>query len=279
MKNQFEKKKNERAPGGSPRPFRGERPARETFSEEDRSLIGGRNAVKELFSSGRDIEKIYVQRGEREGSIRLLIGMATEQKIPVIEVERQKLDRMLPDTRHQGIVAAVAEAEYASLDDAFALAEERGEAPFFVMCDGVEDPHNLGAVIRSAECCGAHAVIIPKRRSAGLTAVVAKTSAGALAHLPVVRVPNLTACAEELKERGVWLYAADMGGEDLFSTDLSGSVCVVLGNEGEGISRLLKEHCDFTVSIPLYGKVDSMNVSCAAAVILAETAHQKHRRN
>ena len=260
-----------------PRAPREAPPARLAEEEEGLSRVAGRNAVKELLASERDVEKIYVRRGEREGSIRLLVAVAVERGIPVIEAERQKLDLLAGGAQHQGIVAVVAEKNYASLDEVFAAIAERGERPFLVMCDGVTDPHNLGAIIRSAECCGAHAVIIPKRRSAGLSPVVAKASAGALMHMPIVRVPNLPTCAEELKERGVWLYAADMGGPAVYESDLSGSVCVVLGNEGEGISRLLKEKCDFTVSIPLYGKVDSMNVSCAAAVILAEAAKQKHR--
>jgi len=240
------------------------------------SVVSGRNAVKELLSSGRDIDKIYVQRGEREGSVRMLVGKANERKIPVIEVERAKLDAMSGGAFHQGIVASVAEQNYSTLDEIIEYAESLGEKPFVVVCDGVEDPHNLGAIIRSAECSGVHGVIIPKRRAVGLTPVVMKSSAGALEHMRVARVTNLPTLVDELKERGFWVYAADMGGEKYSEIDYSGSVALVLGSEGFGISRLVKEKCDFTASIPLYGKVNSMNVSCAAAVILTEIARQRH---
>ncbi len=240
------------------------------------SLISGRNAVKELLSCGRDIDKIYVQRGEREGSVKMLIGKAAERKIPIIEVEKSKLDSMCVGSSHQGIVAMAAEHEYSTVDEIIEYAESLGEKPFVVICDGVEDPHNLGAIIRSSECSGVHGVIIPKRRAVGLTHIVAKSSAGALEHMRVARVTNLATLIDDLKERGFWTYAADMGGENYFKTDYSGSVAVVLGSEGFGISRLVKEKCDFTVSIPLHGKVNSMNVSCAAAVILTEVARQRH---
>ena len=241
------------------------------------SVISGRNAVKELLHSGRDIDKIYVQKGEREGSVRMLIGKAQERKIPVIEVEKSKLDALCGGSYHQGIVAMAAEQNYSTIEDIIEYAASLGEKPFVVICDGVEDPHNLGAIIRSAECCGVHGVIIPKRRAVGLTPVVAKSSAGALEHMRVARVTNISSAIEELKKLGFWIYAADMGGENYFDTDYSSSVAVVMGSEGFGISRLVKEKCDFTVSIPLYGKVNSMNVSCAAAVILAEVAKQRHK--
>ncbi len=241
------------------------------------SAVSGRNAVKELISSGRDIDKIYVQRGEREGSVRMLIGKAKEQKIPIVEVDKGKLDSLSGGTNHQGIVAVPAEEKYFTLDEIIEYAESRGEEPFVVICDGVEDPHNLGAIIRSAECSGAHGVIIPKRRSVGLTAVVSKSSAGATAYMRVARVTNLSMLIDELKERGFWIYAADMGGDDYSAVDFSGKVAVVLGSEGFGISRLVKEKSDFVVSIPLYGRVNSLNVSCAAAVILTEVARQKHK--
>lgn len=240
------------------------------------SVISGRNAVKELLASGRDIDKIYVQRGEREGSVKMLVAKAAERKIPIIEVERQKLDSISGGTFHQGIAALAAEQDYATLDEIIEYADSLGEKPFVVICDGIEDPHNLGAIIRSAECSGVHGVIIPKRRAVGLTAVVAKSSAGALEHMRVARVTNLASTLDELKERGFWIYAADMGGEKYSEIDYSGSVAVVLGSEGFGISRLVKEKCDFIASIPLYGKVNSMNVSCAAAVILTEVAKQRH---
>ncbi len=241
----------------------------------DECTVFGRNAVKELLGSGRDIEKLYIQSGDREGSVNLLIGIASERKIPIIEVDRQKLDGMCRGAHHQGVVAIAAERNYASLDDIFAYAEERGEPPFIIMLDGVEDPHNLGAIIRSAECCGAHGVIIPKRRAVGLTSTAAKASAGAVEYMRVCKVTNLASTIDAMKERGVWFYAADMDGESYYDTDLSGSACLVLGSEGFGISRLVKEKCDFTVSIPLYGRVNSMNVSCAGAVVMSDVARQR----
>jgi len=244
----------------------------------DESLISGRNAVRELLASGKDVEKIYIQLGEREGSVNLLIGIAAERKIPIIEATKQKLDAMTHGARHQGIVAIASEADYSTVDEILAYAKEKGESPFVVVCDGVEDPHNLGAIIRNAECCGAHGVIIPKRRAVGLTAAVGKASAGALMHMRVAKVTNIPSTIDELKEKGLWVFAADMGEVAYYDSDMTGSIAVVLGNEGAGISRLVKEKCDFTVSIPLYGRIDSMNVSCAAAVLLSEAARQRNKK-
>lgn len=244
-------------------------------AESNECFAIGRNAVKELLSVGRDIEKIYVQSGEREGSVKLLVAKALERKIPVNSVERSKLDAMAGGVPHQGIIAVAAERNYATLDDVLSYAAEKGEKPLVVVLDGVEDPHNLGAIIRSAECLGAHGVIIPKRRAVGLTPTVAKASAGAVEYMRVVKATNLSAMIDELKRRGFWIYAADMGGEPYYNSDVRGSVAIVLGSEGFGISRLVKEKCDFTLSIPLYGSVNSMNVSCAAAVLLAEAARQR----
>ncbi len=238
-------------------------------------VISGRNAVKELLSGGRDIDKIFVARGDREGSIVALVGEAIERRIPLIEVDRKKLDMLCGHNRHQGIVALAAERAYATVEDMLALANARGEAPLLVIADGIEDPHNLGALMRCAECAGAHGLIIPKRRSVGLTSVVAKASAGAIEHLPIARVTNLATTIEELKKKGFWLYAADMDGKPHYETDMRGAAAIVMGSEGFGISRLVKEKCDFVVSIPLYGKVSSMNVSAAAAVILCEAARQR----
>ena len=243
--------------------------------EINENMVVGRNAVKELLASGRDIDKIYVQSGEREGSIIQLIGEAAGRKIPLAEVDRAKLDKMSGFARHQGIVAFAAEQNYSTLDDMLTLAAERGEAPLVVIADGILDPQNLGSLIRVAECTGAHGVLIPKRRAVGLTALVGRASAGAIEHLPVARVPNVTAAIEDLKERGFWIFAADMGGTPYYDSDFSGPVAIVLGSEGEGISRLVREKCDFVTSIPLHGKVQSMNVSTAAAVILAEAARQR----
>ena len=240
------------------------------------SLIIGRNAVKELLNSGRDIDKIYIRKGELEGSVKVLLAKAKERKIPVVEVDKSKLDYMSSGGAHQGIVAMAAEHNYSTLDEIIEYAESKGETPFVVICDGVEDPHNLGAIIRSAECSGVHGVVIPKRRSVGLTSVVSKASAGALEHMRVARVTNISSTIDELKKKGFWLYAADMGETRYCDVDYSGSVAVVLGSEGFGISRIVKEKCDFVASIPLWGKVNSMNVSCAAAVILTEVARQRH---
>ena len=251
----------------------------ETRSEAiDECTVFGRNAVKELLASGRDVEKLYIQSGEREGSVNLLIGIASERKIPIVEVERTKLDSMVYGERHQGVIAIAAERNYSTVEEILDYAREKGEPPFVVILDGVEDPHNLGAIIRTAECCGAHGVIIPKRRAVGLTSTAAKASAGAIEYMKVAKVTNLASTIDELKEQGLWLYAADMGGQPCYNTDMKGAVGVVLGSEGFGISRLVKEKCDFVVSIPLYGSVNSMNVSCAAAVILADVARQRNNQ-
>lgn len=250
-----------------------------SFSDEQppaENIVLGRNAVRELLSSGRDIDKIFITRGEHEGSIRQLIGIAVERRIPLVEVERSRLDAMTGGGAHQGIVACAAQQEYATLADILAYAAERGESPFIVICDGVEDPHNLGAIIRTAECAGAHGIVIPKRRAVGLTPVVAKASAGALEHMRVAKVTNLTAAIRELKEAGLWIYAADMDGSSVYETAFDGPIAVVLGSEGDGISQLVKENCDFTVSVPMYGRVNSLNVSCAAAVVLSAAACRRH---
>lgn len=245
-------------------------------AELDENVIIGRNAVRELLLGGRDVDKLYVTSGEKEGSINQLLGIAAERGIPITECDRTRLDSMAKCGRHQGVIAIAAERNYSSIDEILNYAQSRGESPFVVICDGVEDPHNLGAIIRSAECVGAHGVIIPKRRAVGLTATVSKSSAGALEHMLVAKVTNLSSTIDELKERGLWIYAADMDGTAYYKTDMKGAVALVLGSEGFGISRLVKEKCDFVVSIPLYGQVNSMNVSCAAAVLLAEAARQRN---
>ena len=252
------------------------KPSFKAEEEVNECLVAGRNAVRELLMGERDVDKIFVQRGEREGSINLLIGTASERKIPIIEVDKSKLDSMTAGGKHQGIVAFAAEHNYSSIDEIFEYAESKGEKPFIIMLDGVEDPHNFGAIIRSAECCGAHGIIIPKRRAVGLTPTVSKASAGAAEHMRIAKVTNLSQTIDDLKERGMWIYAADMGGEEYYKTDLTGNVCIVLGSEGFGISRLVREKCDFVLSIKLYGRVNSMNVSCAAAVMFAEVARQRN---
>ncbi len=239
------------------------------------NAVYGRNAVRELLESGRAVDKLYVSRGDKEGSINLILGLAKERGIPVFECDKQKLDAMSGGGKHQGAVALAAERDYASVEDILAYAEQKGEKPFIIILDGVEDPHNLGAIIRNAECLGAHGVIIPKRRAVGLTTTAAKASAGAVEHMLVAKVTNIAVTVDELKQRGVWIYGADMDGNAYYSTDMRGASALVLGSEGFGISRLVKEKCDFIVSIPMFGHVNSMNVSCASAVILAEMARQR----
>lgn len=237
-------------------------------------LIIGRNAVRELLKSGRDIDKIFVQRGEREGSIVVLVAEAIERKIPIVEVERAKLDKMSGFAVHQGILAMAAEKEYCTVEDLLQIAEERGEKPFLVIADGITDPHNLGALIRCAEGVGAHGLIIPKRRAVGLTPAVSKASCGAIEHLAVAKVTNLAATVDQLKKAGVWVFAAEAGGSAYYDTDFRCPCALIMGSEGEGVSHLIKEKADFIVSIPMYGKVNSFNVSTAAAVLLAEISRQ-----
>ena len=274
MENYNKRNKNKQNKGYKP----GAR--RDNFSkapvELDECVVYGRNAVKELLSSGRDIEKMYIQSGEREGSVNLLLGIASERKIPIIEVEKIKLDSLTYGAHHQGVVCMAAERNYATVDEILEYAAERGEPPFIILLDGVEDPHNLGAIIRSAECSGAHGVIIPKRRAVGLTSTAAKASAGAIEYMRVAKVTNLAMTIDYLKEKGLWLYAADMDGSDYYATDMTGAAALVLGSEGFGVSRLVKEKCDFIVSIPLYGSVNSLNVSCAGAVLMTEVARQRN---
>ncbi len=240
----------------------------------DSSLVCGRNAVMELLRSGRAVDKLFVHGGDREGSITVIVAEAIRMGIPVIEVEKNRLDTMAPDLQHQGVVAMAALKEYVSIDDILAIAAERGEKPLIVIADEISDPHNLGAIIRCAEGAGAHGLIIPKRRSTGLTAVVSKASAGALEHLAIAKVTNLAAAIDELKEKNVWIYGAEAGGQSFYETKFDSATAIVVGSEGAGISRLVREKCDFMISIPMYGQVNSFNVSCAAAVILCEAARQ-----
>lgn len=240
-------------------------------------LVIGRNAVRELLKSGRAVDKLLVSRGDREGSIVVLVAQAIERGIPVVEVERQKLDSMAGMSQHQGVIAMAAEKEYVEVEDIIAIARERGEAPLIVISDGITDPYNLGALIRCAEGVGAHGLIIPKRRASGLTPLVSKSSAGAIEHLAVAKVSNIAQTIEELKEQNIWIYSAEAGGQAYYDTDFTGGCAIVFGSEGEGVSQLVKQRSDFIVSIPMYGHVNSFNVSTAAAVILAEASKQ-HRR-
>lgn len=244
-------------------------------NRRDQGLIAGRNAVSEALRAGRAIDSLYVQRGEKSGALLALIARAKEAGAAIKEADIKKLSYLCPGENHQGVVAVAAAKEYATVEDLFARAQERGEPPFFVICDGLEDPHNLGAVIRSAECAGAHGVLVPKRRSVGLTYAVDKASAGALEHIPVARVPNLPRLLDELKERGVWVYAADMDGGPWVQADLTGPCALVIGSEGRGVGRLVKEKADFVLSLPVKGRVNSLNASVAAGVLCCEVARQR----
>jgi 23S rRNA (guanosine2251-2'-O)-methyltransferase len=243
---------------------------------EDEGVVVGRNAVRELLKSGRDIDKIFVQRGEREGSIVVLAAQATERNIPLVEVDKVKLDKMTAGANHQGIVAMAAQKQYCTVEDILAIAAERGEKPLIVISDGITDPYNLGALIRCAEGAGAHGLIIPKRRAVGLTPVVSKASAGAIEHLAVAKVSNIAQTVTELQEKGVWVYAAEAGGQAYYETDFRGPCALVFGSEGNGVSHIVKEKSDQITSIPMYGEVNSLNVSTAAAVILCEASKQHH---
>ena len=238
-------------------------------------IIAGRNAVNEALRAGRTLDSLYVQRGDHGGGLAALIAKAKAQGVPIKEADPKKLEHMCGGANHQGVVAVAAVKEYATLEEIFARAEERGEPLFLVICDGLEDPHNLGAVIRTAECAGAHGVVIPKRRSVGLTYAVGKASAGAVEHLPVARVQNVAALLEDLKARGVWVYTADMDGSPWCQTDFTGPAALVIGSEGSGVSRLVKERSDFVVSLPIKGQVNSLNASVAAGVLCYEVARQR----
>ena len=249
------------------------RPAPEAEAD---GIIEGRNAVIEALRADTPVDKIYLARGETDSALGHIASTARSRGIVVVECDRRKLDGMSRTHSHQGVIALAAVREYASVDDILEAARAKGEPPLIVVCDELSDPHNLGAVIRTAECAGAHGVIIPKRRSAGLTAIVAKTSAGAVAHVPVARVPNLTALLKELKDEGLWIFgtAAD-GNTTLYDADLKGPAAIVIGSEGNGMSRLVREQCDFLVSIPMRGQVNSLNASAAAAVVLYEAVRQR----
>ena len=242
----------------------------------DEGLIEGRNAVTEALRSGRTINKVFLADGDTDRALGRLAAMAKDAGAVVVRIDRRKLNDMSPTGAHQGIIASVAAHEYATIDDILATAEERGQPPLIVVCDELSDPHNLGAILRTAECAGAHGVIIPKRRSVALTAVVAKASAGAIEYMKVARVSNIAATLRELKERGVWVFgtAAD-GTTSLYGADLKGPAAIVIGNEGEGMSRLVAETCDFKVSIPMRGNISSLNASAAAAILLYEAVRQR----
>ena len=237
--------------------------------------IEGRNAVTEAFRSGKTIDKLFVLDGCQDGPVRTIIREAKKHDTIINYVAKERLDQMSETGKHQGVIAMAAAYEYAEVEDILALAAERGEAPFIFLLDNIEDPHNLGAIIRTANLAGAHGVIIPKRRAVGLTATVARTSAGALNYTPVAKVTNLSKTIEDLKKQGMWFVCADMGGETMYNLNLTGPIGVVIGNEGEGVSRLIREKCDFVASIPMKGDIDSLNASVAAGVLGYEIVRQR----
>lgn len=240
------------------------------------NIIVGRNSVNEAIRSNRTIDYILVGNGNISGSILPIISKAKDKGIVIKECSPKKLDYMSQNAPHQGIIAVVAAYKYSELDDIFSFAKSKNESPFIVMAENIEDPHNLGAIIRSAECAGAHGIIIPKRRSSGLTYVVSKASAGAIEYIPIVRVTNIVSTIGKLKDMGVWVFGADMAGETWCQTSFSGPVSLVIGNEGYGLSKLVKEKCDNIVSLPLNGSISSLNASVAAGILMYEISRQKH---
>lgn len=246
---------------------RDERPERRDDRRDD--LIIGRNAASEALKAGREIDCVYVAKGERSGAVVPILAKCRERNIPIKEVDSRKLDFMCGHENHQGILLSAAAHAYATVEDILNRAAEKGEPPFIILCDGLEDPHNLGAIIRTAECCGAHGVIVPQRRSVGLTGAVGKASAGALEYVPVARVTNLVATIEMLKEKNIWVYAADADGTAWNKADLTGAIALVIGSEGNGVGRLVKEKCDGVLSIPMKGQINSLNASVAAAILMA----------
>jgi len=241
----------------------------------EETTIEGRNAVLEAIRSGKPIDKLFVLKDSQDGPIRTIVSKAKKADTVISFVTKEQLDKMSQTGKHQGVIAYTAAYEYAEVDDILQAAEEKGEDPFIILLDGIEDPHNLGAIIRTAHQAGAHGIIIPKRRAVGLTATVAKTSAGAINYIPVARVTNLSAAIEELKKSGLWFVCADMDGELMYNLNLKGPIGLVIGSEGEGVGRLVKEKCDFTARIPMFGKVDSLNASVAAGILAYEIVRQR----
>ncbi len=265
--------KNDRKPrrGDDRRRFREETPV-----EENEGQLEGRNALAEALRSGRTIDKVFIAAGETDHGLQRLAAQAKEAGAVVISVDRRKLDAMSQSHAHQGVITLAAAREYSTIDDILETARQRGEQPLIIICDELSDPHNLGAILRSGECAGAHGVIIPKRRSVGLTAVVAKASAGAVEYMKVARVTNITAAIEELKKKGVWIFGtAAEGSIPMYEADLKGAAAIVIGSEGDGMSRLVKQNCDVTVNIPMKGQISSLNASAAAAILLYEAVRQR----
>ena len=246
------------------------------LTAEADGVIEGRNAVIEALRAGENIDKIFIQKGETDKTLGHIASKARAAGIVVVDADKRKLDGMSRTHAHPGVIALAAMREYVSVEDILEKAAEKGEKPLIVICDEISDPHNLGAIIRTAECAGAHGIVIPKRRSAGLTAVVAKTSAGAVAHMPVARVANIPSLIKDLKKQGVWVFGtAAKGTTNLYEADLKGAAAIVIGSEGDGMTRLAEENCDFLVSIPMKGKLNSLNASAAAAILLYEAVRQR----
>ena len=262
--------------GGRDYPRRADRFAERAPVEEVEGQLEGRNAIQEALKSGRTVDKVFVASGDTDRALQRLAAQAKEAGAVVVPVDRRKLDAMSTTRAHQGIIALAAAHEYCTIDDLLAEAAARGEAPLLVICDELSDPHNLGAILRSAECAGAHGVIIPKRRSVGLTATVAKASAGAVEYMKVARVTNINAAISELKERGVWIYGtAAEGSIPMYQADLTGPAAIVIGSEGDGLSPLVRKNCDVMVHIPMKGRISSLNASAAAAILLYEAVRQR----
>ena len=246
------------------------------LTAEADGIIEGRNAVIEALRAGVQIDKIYLMKGETDKTLGHIASTARAAGIVVVDADRRKLDNMSRTHAHQGVIALASVREYSTVEDILQSAADKGENPLLVICDEISDPHNLGAIIRTAECAGAHGIVIPKRRSAGLTAIVAKTSAGAVSHMPVARVPNIAALLKDLKKQGVWVFGTAAGGNTtLYDTDLKGPAAIVIGSEGDGMTRLVTENCDFLVSIPMKGRINSLNASAAAAILLYEAVRQR----
>ena len=273
------KRRDDRRPArdmGHRRPVRDEERRFDGNAEENENQIEGRNALTEALRSGRTIDKVFIAAGETDRALQRLAADAKEAGAVVVPVDRRKLDFMSQSHSHQGVIALVAAREYFSIDDILDEAYSKGEQPLIVICDELSDPHNLGAILRTAECAGAHGVIIPKRRSVGLTAVVAKASAGAVEYMKVAKVNNITAAIQELKEKGVWVFGtAAEGSIPMYQADLKGATAIVIGSEGDGMSRLVRESCDVTVHIPMRGRITSLNASAAASVLLYEALRQR----
>lgn len=245
----------------------------------DEFKIEGRNAVTELLKSDKTVNKLMIQKGERQGSINEIIKLAKNKKIIITEVDKNKLDQLSETKHHQGVIAFVSPIEYKELDDIFELAKERNEAPFILIADEIEDPHNLGALIRSAECAGCHGVIIPKRRAVAVTEVVAKTSVGATEYVPIVRVNNINETIRELKDRGVWIVGTDGSAKvTYYDQDMTGSIAIIVGSEGRGMNKLTMENCDFLVKIPMMGKITSLNASVSGGIVLFEALKQRLKK-